>query len=148
VLLRFKSGARGAFTVSQASAGAKNGLRLQVDAATAAISWDQERPERAWVGRRGAPNLELVRDPETLHPAAAALSRLPAGHPEGWRDALRNLCVDFYASASALRDGRDHESRVATFAEGHLGMQLVEAVMESAQEQRWTRVGAASTMRA
>ena len=142
VLLRFESGARGAFNVSQTSAGCKNGLRLQVDCARAALAWEQERPERAWVGRRGAPNLELVRDPATMLPRAARLARLPAGHPEGWFDALRNLFAEFYATVAARRTGKGDESHVASFAEGHARVQLVEAAMASHREQRWTPVKA------
>jgi predicted dehydrogenase len=148
VLVRFRSGARGAFTVSQTSAGRKNGLRFQVDAAHAAFAWDQERPERAWVGRRPGPNLELVRDPGALLPRAARLARLPAGHPEGWADALRNVFADFYATIAARRNGTEHESDVASFADGHARVALVEAVMASHREQRWMRVDAASRVSA
>ncbi|MEA2180304.1 MAG: hypothetical protein QOG77_3601 [Solirubrobacteraceae bacterium] len=141
VLLRFRSGARGTFTVSQTSAGRKNGLRFQVDAANAAFAWDQERPERAWVGRRGEPNLQLVRDPAMLLPRAARLARLPAGHPEGWFDALRNLFADFYATVGARQNGAGEQtSEVATFADGHARVALVDAVVASDREQRWTRV--------
>jgi predicted dehydrogenase len=148
VLVRFRGGARGAFTVSQTSAGQKNGLRFQVDAAHAAFAWDQERPERAWVGRRSGPNLELVRDPGALLPRAARLARLPAGHPEGWADALRNVFADFYATVAAGRNGAEHESDVASFADGHARVALVEAVMASDREQRWTRVESVSRVSA
>jgi predicted dehydrogenase len=143
VLLRFLSGARGAFTVSQTSAGRKNGLSFQIDAAHAAFAWDQERPDHAWVGRRSAPNLELVRDP-----TRAPLSRLPAGHAEGWSDALRNLFADFYASVAARRTGGDCETAVASFGAGHARVQLVEAVVASHREQRWAAVAATSEVSA
>jgi predicted dehydrogenase len=148
VLVRFRGGARGAFTVSQASAGRKNGLRFQVDAARAAFAWDQERPERAWVGRREGPNLELVRDPGALLPRAARLARLPAGHPEGWADALRNVLADFYGAIGAHRNGGEHVSDLASFADGHARVALVEAVMASDREQRWTRVDSAARVSA
>jgi predicted dehydrogenase len=135
VLLRFLSGARGAFTVSQTSAGRKNHLSFQIDAAHAAFAWDQEHPDHGWVGRRSGPNLELVRDP-----AEAPLSSLPPGHAEGWSDALRNLFADFYASVAARRAGGDRASDVASFRDGHARVQLVEAVVTSHREQRWAAV--------
>lgn len=144
VLLRFESGARGTFVLSQTSAGRNNRLTLQIDAAHAALAWEQEQPDRAWVGRRSAPNLELVRDPATMHPRAARLARLPAGHPEGWHDALRNLFADFYAAIAARRAGEEHETDVASFRDGHARVQFVEAVMASHREQRWAAVRAAS----
>jgi predicted dehydrogenase len=148
VLLRFRSGARGSFVVSQASAGRKNGLRFQIDAGDAAFAWEQERPDRAWVGRRTAPNLELVRDPRLLSPRAARMARLPAGHPEGWFDALCGLLDDFYASVAARRRGAEPDSDVATFADGHARVQLVEAIMASATVGRWTALPAAGELAA
>jgi predicted dehydrogenase len=135
VLLRFLSGARGAFTVSQTSAGRKNDLSFQIDAAHAAFAWNQEHPDHAWVGRRSGANLELVRDPAT-----ATLSSLPPGHAEGWSDALRNLFADFYANVAAHRAGKGRESDVASFRDGHARVQLVEAVVTSHREQRWAAV--------
>lgn len=140
VLLRFRSGARGAISFSQTSAGRKNGLHLQVDAARASFGWDQERPDRLWVGRRESPNLELLRDPDALLPRAASLARLPAGHPEGWFDALRNLCAEFYRSIDARRGGGEAAGDLASFADGHLRVAFVEAVLDSAREGRWTPV--------
>jgi predicted dehydrogenase len=148
VMLRFASGARGAFTVSQTSAGSKNGLSFQIDAAEAAFAWDQEQPDRAWVGTRSGPNLELLRDPETMPPRAARLTRLPAGHPEGWYDALRNVFADFYAGIAAERAGEQYQTDVATFAEGHERVKLVEAVISSDRERRWTPVHASTEVTA
>ncbi|MGE0505149.1 MAG: Gfo/Idh/MocA family protein [Solirubrobacterales bacterium] len=143
-LLRFRSGARGAMSFSQTSAGRKNGLRLQIDAARGGVEWDQERPDRVWLGRRDAPNLELLRDPGELLPRAASLARLPAGHPEGWYDALRNLCAEFYATIDARRNGGRPASEVASFAEGHARVAFVEAVLASHREGRWTAVPVAT----
>lgn len=141
VLLRFASGLRGSFAVSQVSAGCKNALRLQVDARSAAVVWEQERPDRAWVGRRGAPNLEVVRDAAVLHPRAARLARLPGGHPEGWADALANLIADFHAGVAARHRGEPPDSDVATFRDGHAVVRIVEEIMASARERRWVTVG-------
>ena len=140
VLLRFASGARGSFTVSQTSAGRKNGLWFQVDAAEASFAWAQEDPNRAWVGRRGRPNLELQRDPATLDPRAARLSRLPAGHPEGWLDALAGVVDDFYGAVEARANGGPHTSELASFREGHTRVCLVDAIIKSHHEQRWASV--------
>jgi predicted dehydrogenase len=144
VLVRFASGARGSFTVSQTSAGKKNGLSLQVDAAEAAFEWHQEDPNRAWVGRRSGPNLELCRDPGALNGRAARLTRLPAGHPEGWFDALGALVADFYEAVAASSEGRAPAGDLATFQEGHSLVCLVEAIIESHREQRWAPVSNSS----
>ena len=43
VLLRFENGMKGSFSVSQVSAGHKNGLEIEVDGGKAALAWKQER---------------------------------------------------------------------------------------------------------
>jgi predicted dehydrogenase len=138
ILVRFASGARGSFAVSQTSAGRKNGLWFEVDTASAAFAWHQEDPNRAWVGRRDAPNLELTRDPAQLHPRAARLTQLPAGHPEGWLDALSGLMTDFYGAIRAASDGQPYEGELATFQQGHERVCLVDAIVESNRDERWT----------
>src|SRR5205823_255177 len=80
VLLRFASGARGTFVVSQVSAGRKNRLWLEVDTPGAAFAWDQEEPNHLWIGRRGEPNRDLPRDPALLGAGAAPLAHYPGGH--------------------------------------------------------------------
>lgn len=130
-------GIRGAFTVSQVSAGRKNRLSFEIDAAKAAFAWDQEEPNRLWIGRRDGANSQLMRDGSLLHPEAARLARMPGGHEEGWPDGLKNLFADFYGAIDAAREGRSYPRSVASFADGHQIMQLVEAILESHRTRRW-----------
>ena len=141
VLLRFAGGARGVLTVSQVTAGRKNRLLLELDAARSSFAWDQEEPNRLWIGRRDGPNAELPRDPSLLVPEAAALAHYPGGHQEGWPDALRNLFADFYGAVRAQIDGVDHHPFFATFADAHRTMRLVEAIVASDADGAWVEVG-------
>ena len=140
MLLRFASGCRGSLSISQVSPGRKNRLVVEIDTPEAGFAWDQEEPNRLWIGRRDEPNEELVRDPGLLHEAAAALARYPAGHPEGWPDALRNLLADFYAAVAARREGREYEASFATFADAHRTTQIVEAILESHASGGWVEL--------
>jgi predicted dehydrogenase len=140
VLLRFERGCDGAFTVSQVTPGRKNRLTLEIDTAEASFAWDQEEPNRLWIGRRDGPNEELVRDPALLGPGAASLTHYPGGHQEGWPDALRNLCEDFYAAVAARQAGRPYEPTFATFAEAHRTTQIAEAILASDRSDRWVEV--------
>ncbi len=141
VLFRTHAGARGAFTVSQTSAGRKNHLTIEIDAETSAFAWNQEEPNTLWMGRRAEPNSELPRDPALLSPAAAPLAHYPGGHQEGWPDALLNLVVDFYGAVLAHQAGERHESTFASFLDAHHVTQTVEAILMSSSEHRWVRVG-------
>ncbi|MGE3911402.1 MAG: Gfo/Idh/MocA family protein [Chloroflexota bacterium] len=131
VLVRFENGARGAFTVSQVSAGRKNRLSLEVDGGQGALSWCSEEGELLWHGSRTDPSGLLQRNPTAA--LVPGLSRLPAGHAEGWSDALVNVIRGFYQQ---LR-GEAPRPWVATLADGAYGMQLVEAILASHQSERW-----------
>jgi predicted dehydrogenase len=137
-MFALEGGCPGVFTVSQVTPGMRNRLTFEIDTRTACLSWDQERPNRLWIGRRDGPNRELVRDPALLSEPAASLVHYPAGHQEGWPDALRNLMDDFYG---AIREGRDAPTTVASFADAHRVMQAVDAIAESGRSGGWADVG-------
>jgi predicted dehydrogenase len=141
-LVRFASGVQGTFTVSQVTAGRKNRLQLEVDTAQAAYAWDQEQPNTLWIGHRDEPNQQLLRDPALLEAGAAGLTRLPAGHPEGWADALRSLCADFYAAVAARDGGPEHAATFATFEDGLHIAEMTDAVLESDAQGGWVALGA------
>jgi len=136
VLLEFGGGCHGVLIVSQVSPGMRNRLSFHVDTADAAYLWNQERPNRLWIGRRDRPSEEVVRDPALLSPPAARLAHYPAGHQEGWPDALRNLMEDFYSSIG----DPGHARTVATFADAHAVTVVVEAILRSAREGGWVDV--------
>jgi predicted dehydrogenase len=142
VMLRFSSGASGTVTVSQVSAGWKNRLFFEVDAARGSLGWDQEEPNHLRIGRRERENADLVRDPSLLLPAAARLAHYPGGHQEGWPDALRNLFADFYAAAAARDRGETYQGTFATFASAHQVALIVDAVLASHRRGGWVSVDA------
>jgi predicted dehydrogenase len=140
VLLRFASGAAGAVTVSQVSAGWKNRLFFEIDAAGASLAWDQEEPNQLRIGRRDRENATLVRDPSLLRPEAAALTHYPGGHQEGWPDALRNLIEDFYRAAAARDRGQPCQGSFGTFGSAHRITLIVDAVLQSSRSGSWAEV--------
>ncbi|GGG19274.1 Gfo/Idh/MocA family protein [Paenibacillus abyssi] len=147
VLVRFDGGLRGAFTVSQVSAGRKNRLHFEIAAEKACLAWDQEEPNRLWVGRRDEQNGELVRDAALLSPFAGLLTHYPGGHQEGWPDALKNLIQQFYDAVIRKKAGtvNAEASHVASFEQGHRIMQVVDAIMESSRTGRWVSIPAFAT---
>jgi predicted dehydrogenase len=130
VLVRFENGARGSFTVSQISAGRKNRLALEVDGGRGSLAWCSEESEFLWRGARTDPVQTIQRNPRlALRPE---LSRLPAGHAEGWSDALVNVIRGFYDQVR----GEDPRPWVATLEQGAYGMRLVEAILASHRMER------------
>jgi predicted dehydrogenase len=131
VLLRFDNGARGCVTVGQVLPGHKNDLRLEVNGRLASLAWRQENPNELWIGHHAQANAVLSRDPALLDPAARGYAHLPAGHPEAWSDAFRNLIADAYAW---IRKGGTPPTKPAalpTFADGYRNALVIDAMLRS-----------------
>jgi predicted dehydrogenase len=136
VLLRMGSRARGAFTVSQMSAGRKNMFTVDIYGTKAGVSWNQERPDELWIGQRNSPNQIIVKDPALLYPQAAAYADLPGGHSEGYDDTHKQVFKRFYARVADPAAPLEYP----TFEDGLLGMRLLEKVAESSQKRGWVTV--------
>jgi predicted dehydrogenase len=136
VLLRFESGIRGAFHVSQVTAGRKNRLMIEIAGTEASVAWDSESPDRLWIGSRRGPNQLLARDPALLGPAAAAMTHYPAGHVEGFPDTFKQLYIDVYGWIAEGR-GVGRSPEFPTFADGDREVRLCEAIARSAADGGW-----------
>ncbi len=136
VLVHLGDRARGAFTVSQMSAGRKNMFTFDIYGTKAGVSWNQERPDELWVGQRNTPNGLIIKDPSLLYPKAAAYADLPGGHSEGYDDVHKQVYKHFYAKVADPSAPTDYP----TFEDGLLGMQLLEKVLESSKKNGWVTV--------
>jgi predicted dehydrogenase len=139
VLLRFDAGVRGAFQVSQVTAGCKNRLTIAIVATEAAASWESESPNQLWIGSRRGPNQVLERDPALLGSAAATISDYPGGHAEGFPDTFKQLYLDVYGWIVA-GEGNRRLPTFPTFADGDHEVRLCEAIARSAATGRWVEV--------
>jgi predicted dehydrogenase len=137
ILLRFKGGAKGSFSVSQVAAGRKNCLRFDVAGSAASAAWDSEEPNTLHFGYRDRPNERLTRDPTLMAGGVRAFADYPGGHAEGFPDTFKMLYRAVYA---AILAGRPAQPLYATFADGHNEVRLCEAVLRSHREQRWVNV--------
>ncbi|QDU58211.1 Gfo/Idh/MocA family protein [Aeoliella mucimassa] len=135
-LLEFENGAHGVMTVSQCSAGKKNGLTFELDGTEASLAWDQERPNEMWIGRRDGPNETLIRDASLMYPEAQDYVHYPGGHNEGWPGGSKNLFRNVYGHIAGKRPGGDY----ATFVDGHNALAICEAMVKSSKERKWVDV--------
>jgi predicted dehydrogenase len=142
VLVRFEDGSRGVFTVSQVSAGRKNRLSFEINGSNSSVFWNQEEPEKLWIGHRDRANELLLADPSLFTADARSAIHHPGGHNEGWPDALKNMMLNFY---SFIRDNKclkTDKPKFATFEDGHVSMCITDAILESSQQQKWVKVSA------
>ncbi|HEX4443694.1 MAG TPA: Gfo/Idh/MocA family oxidoreductase [Galbitalea sp.] len=131
VIIETHAGAIGSLLVSQVAAGRKNHLRIELSGSAESIGFDQENPDDLWIGRRRG-NLTIPRDAGQLHPDAARLSIVPAGHPQGYQDAFNAFVADSYAAiAGELPDG------LPLFADGLRAARITDAVMTASATARW-----------
>ncbi|TYP76565.1 putative dehydrogenase [Paenibacillus methanolicus] len=140
VLIRFEDGTRGAFTVSQVSAGRKNRLSFELSGSKRSAYWNQEEPQKLWIGHREKANEVLLADPSLFVPEARAAIHHPAGHNEGWPDAMKNMMRGFY---DFIREGKNplqDRADFSTFADGHVSMRITDAILASHAAGRWVRV--------
>lgn len=135
--LMFKTdqGATGSVVVSQVSPGRKNRLWIEIDTDTAGYTFDQEDPERLWIGGRSK-NQMLMRDPAAFGAAAEPYMVLPAGHPQGYGDSFDLFVRDTYR---AIRDTAP-QAGLPTFNDGLRSVVVVDAVLRSAATRQWVEV--------
>jgi predicted dehydrogenase len=143
VLLRYTSGARGMLWCSQVAAGLENGLKLRVFGTKAGLAWEQENPNYLNVTPLGAPPYRLSRGGAGTGDAAARMTRIPAGHPEGYLEGFANIYAEAARAIIARRDGVALDSAV-TFPglrEGLEGVAFVDAcVRSSARNAAWVKL--------
>jgi predicted dehydrogenase len=139
VLFRCDGGVRGAFHVSQVTAGRKNRLTIEIAGTEAAVCWDSEAPNQLWIGSRGSANHVLERDPALLGRTAAAISDYPGGHSEGFPDTFKQLYRDVYGWIVAGSKAGASPS-FPTFADGDHEVRLCEAIARSAATGEWVTV--------
>ena len=129
LLIRFAGGAAGALTVSALSPGHPNHIALSVDGDLAGFDWQQEQPNTCLERRPGAVTVRQ-RDPDAMDPADQWATMTPAGHPEGYLDAFRNVVGE------AWRAMRGERVPYPCFADGLRGVELVEQALASAAGRR------------
>ena len=135
VMLRFAEGARGMLWCSQVAPGCENGLRLRVFGAAGGLEWAQEDPNYLWHTPFGQPKRLLTRGGAGASDAAAAVTRIPGGHPEGYLEGFATIYAGAAQAIRAARDGRRDPvlDLLPGLAEGLAGMRFIDACLRSSQ---------------
>ena len=136
VLLRFAGGARGTLTASQIAVGEENALHLRVYGETGSIEWQQQEPNTLIVKSADRATQLRRTGGSGLSPVAAAATRLPAGHPEGFLEGFANVYRAVAAAIRARRDGVAQAVDALDFPgveDGVRGMAFIEAAVQSSR---------------
>ncbi|MDD3116941.1 MAG: Gfo/Idh/MocA family oxidoreductase [Victivallaceae bacterium] len=140
VLLRFDNGARGIIFASQIATGEENALKIRIYGTRGAIEWAQESPETLLLKYNDKPR-QLLRRGWSGAEVANELSRLPAGHPEGFIEAFANI---YSAFANAIIARVDFDDKFIpdfpSVDDGVRGVAFIEAVVASSKSpDKWLR---------
>ncbi len=135
VMLRFGGGAKGTLWCSQVAPGHENGLTLRIYGSRGSLRWSQEDPNYLTYCPLGEPPRLITRNGAGAGSEAARVSRIPAGHPEGYLEGFANIYSDAAAAIQARRDGRAVPAHLVypTVHDGVRGVAFVEACIASSK---------------
>ncbi len=97
---------------SQVAPGNENALRLRVYGTRGGIEWAQEDPNRLWFTPFGEQKRLVTRGGAGTGSDAARVTRIPAGHPEGYLEAFATIYSEAANAIAAHRDGRERDRAV------------------------------------
>lgn len=143
VMLRFAGGARGMLWASQVSPGNENALRLRIYGEKAGLDWSQENPNQLWFTPLGEPKRLLTREGAGTGDSSARITRIPAGHPEGYLEGFATLYSEIGKAIKARRFDKplDPAVQFPTVDDGMNGVAFIEAVVSSSsQNSCWVKV--------
>ncbi len=143
VMLRYRNGARGMLWASQVAPGNENALKIRIYGTKSGLEWHQEQPNHLFVSPFGKPTMRISRGTGNVLPDAARVSRIPAGHPEGYLEGFATIYSEAAAAIRAARSGKPPETGVIFpgIDDGVKGVAFIEAaVASSAKGGRWTRL--------
>ncbi len=147
ILLRFAEKgdvtAKGMLWASQVSPGNENGLKLRVYGTKAGLEWKQEDPNYLWYTPLGKPRQLITRSGAGAGPAAARVTRVPSGHPEGYLEAFATIYSEAALAIKAMRAGKKLPKELVfpSVEDGLWGMRFVDACVRSSKKNSaWTKL--------
>lgn len=126
VLLKYDNNATGLYWSSQVAIGNDNGLKIRIYGTKGAIEWSQEEPNTMKVTYAGQPIQIFSRGHGYLD--AAASSRIPAGHTEGYYEAFANIYYKFATALLKKKEGLELTEEDLDFPNGEAGLDGVKFI--------------------
>jgi predicted dehydrogenase len=135
IMLRYANGARGALWASQVAPGHENGLRLRIYGTKGGLLWVQANPNEMLFSPLGQSTRIVTRGGPDAGEAAARVTRIPPGHPEGYLEGFANIYSEVALAIKAARSGTKPPEGVhfPTIEDGVKGLAFVEAAVKSSK---------------
>ncbi|WP_445737514.1 Gfo/Idh/MocA family protein [Mariniflexile sp.] len=141
ILIRMENGAKGTMSFSQIALGEENNLAIKVYGTKGSMEWHQENPNQLITHWLDAPVKIYTPNGNNLYDEALSVSRIPAGHPEGYLEAFATIYKNFATHLMAVLDGKKIDKPdYPTAKDGVRGMQFIYASVESDKNNAaWTK---------
>jgi predicted dehydrogenase len=142
IMLRYANGARGALWVSQVASGEENELRLRIYGTKGGVNWLQSNPNRMIWTPLGKSARIVTRGGPDSGEAAARVTRVPPGHPEGYLEGFATIYSEVALAIKAARTGKKPPKGVMfpTIDDGMKSLAFVEAAVKSGKANaKWVR---------
>lgn len=136
VLLRYEGGARGMLWSSQVAPGNENSLKIRVYGEKAGLEWAQEDPNYLIHSPLGEEPRRITRAGNGCNDIAAAVSRIPPGHPEGYLEGFANLYSDVAEVITARLESRQPDPLCTGFPnvdDGVDGVRFITTAIDSSR---------------
>lgn len=133
ILLRLGSGARGMLWASQVATGNENELSIRVYGDKGGLEWRQSDANRLVHTCLEKPSEIITRGSRAASQAAARVTRIPAGHPEGYLEAFGSLYAEIARGIRAAQLGQLPADDVwyPDARDGLEGVRFIEAAVRS-----------------
>jgi predicted dehydrogenase len=95
IIVKYDNGASGCYWCSQVAIGYDNAMKVRIFGTKGTIEFEQENCNYLKVVKKGQPPQIYSRGCGYISPEAAAFSRIPSGHPEGFFEAFANIYSAF-----------------------------------------------------
>ncbi|HMP28109.1 MAG TPA: gfo/Idh/MocA family oxidoreductase, partial [Saprospiraceae bacterium] len=126
---------------SQICHGEENNLNIRVYGEKGGLQWHQQEPNTLLLKVQNQATQVLRTGVGALSEAAAAHTRVPAGHPEGYLEAFANIYRNVAICILARINGQEVDPVYADFPsvdDGVRGMEFIYKVIESGKsEEKW-----------
>ncbi len=135
VMLRFAGGARGLLWASQVAPGNESELAMRVYGERGGLEWRQSDPNQLMFAEVERPRQIITRGSRAAGEAARRVTRVPAGHPEGYLEAFANLYSEIARAIRAAGRGEQPPGTVwyPDVEDGVEGVGFVDAALRSSQ---------------
>ncbi|WP_396602185.1 Gfo/Idh/MocA family protein [Algibacter sp. R77976] len=141
LLLRMENGAKGTMSFSQIALGEENSLAIKVYGEKGSLEWQQENPNQLKTHWLDKPVKIFTPNGNDLYDEALNVSRIPAGHPEGYLEAFATIYKNFATHLMAVLNGETIEKPdYPTAKDGVRGMKFIYAAVASDKNNAaWTK---------